>query len=80
MSRTTRRVLVALSAVCMAVFGLAVAPAASAAPSQALDTYKLQLPTATNGKGDEVSRDALVAGYSSTWFQPTADGRGYRFK
>src|SRR3954462_7955607 len=79
-SRTTRRVLVALSAVCMALFGLAVAPAASAAPSQALDTYKLQLPTATNGKGDEVSRDALVAGYSSTWFQPTADGRGYRFK
>lgn len=55
------------------------APAASAAPSQALDTYKLQLPTGTNGNVDEVTRDQLVAGYSSAYFKPTADGLGYVF-
>lgn len=68
----------ALSVVVLLLLGLTL-PSTATAASNALDTFKLQLPTGSNGHVDEVKRDALVGGYSSTYFQPAPDGMGWRF-
>lgn len=48
-------------------------------PRSVLSQWKLHLPTGSAGNIDEVESAALVAGYESAWFMPTADGLGFRF-
>ena len=73
----TRTTLTCLPAAATLLLGPAAVPA-SAAPASALDTFKLQLPTGSNGNVNQISRDRLVAGYTSTYFGPTPDGQGWR--
>jgi len=56
-------------------------PSTTASRATLLQHWKLQLPINSDNAGnvDEITRDQLVAGYTSQWFSDTSDGKGFKF-
>jgi chitosanase len=63
------------------ISNVATPPTPTASRATLLQHWKLQLPINSDNAGnvDEITRDQLVAGYTSEWFTDTADGKGFKF-